>query len=88
MSKKKKKTLSIPPEKPELILKGSSRSALSYDDIQRIKEYLSQASEDEKASALSSRQSFFSWLGQVGLGYNVQKITDLTWAAIKSIFGW
>lgn len=63
-------------------------SDLSYEDRQRVERYLSQADDDEKESALSSRQSFFSWLWEVGLGYIVQKLLDLVWAAIRAIFGW
>lgn len=63
-------------------------SDLSYEDRRRIQRYLSEADEDERESALRSRQSFFSWLWDVGLGYIVQKLIDLVWSAIKSIFGW
>ncbi|MGC1376646.1 MAG: hypothetical protein WA821_10495 [Anaerolineales bacterium] len=70
------------------IVAGSNyTSELSMEDRRRVARYLSQADENEKESALSARQSFFSWLWGVGLGYIVQKLIDLVWTAIRALFG-
>jgi hypothetical protein len=62
-------------------------SDFTDEDRRRIAQHLGQARQDEKDSALKSRESFFTWLWKVGLGYIVQKFLDLVWAAIKRLLG-
>ena len=64
-------------------------SEITDDDRRQIERHLSQARQDEKESALESRESFFTWLRRVGLAYIVQKLFDLIWATIrKLLFGY
>lgn len=59
--------------------------SISYEDRKRIERYLNEADRYEKDSALKSRNSFFSWLRSIGLGYIIAKLLDMAWAAIKAL---
>lgn len=58
---------------------------LSPADKARLKQYLSDADDDEKNTALNSRNSFFDWLKKKGLKYIVDKFSDVSWDVIKAV---
>jgi len=60
---------------------------LTDEEKRRILRYLDQADADESRSNVSSRRSFFRWLGDLGLGAIVTKIVSWAWGAIRTFFG-
>lgn len=60
---------------------------LTPDDNYRVNYYLRREHAARQASAQQARRGFFSWLGDVGLGWIVTKLLDLGWMTIRAFFG-
>lgn len=62
-------------------------SEITDEDRRRVAMYYGAESRARQESATSSKQSFFSWLREVGLAYIVQKLLDIIWETIKRWLG-
>lgn len=56
---------------------------LTPAEIRRLREYWAQEDGASKDSAKKSKQSYFYWLGEKGLGWVVHKIFDWAWETIQ-----